>query len=66
VYHTPDNWTLYKLIDPRTAAGKCKLTAGGQASDYDLKQCVGLADALQAAKTYAETGQADTLLSWGK
>jgi hypothetical protein len=66
VYTTPDNRTFYKLVNPKAPPGKRLLVAGGQRGDYDCRICVGLSDAITAAKTYAETGQCDPTLSWEK
>ena len=64
VYHTQDNRTFYNLINPEPAAGRCLLKAGGQFGDYELRLCVGLKEALRAARTYAQTGQSDATLTW--
>ena len=64
VYATPDNMSFHTLVNPSAPPGKCMLTAGGQAGDYDLKRCVSLREVLLAAKTYAETGQTDAGLTW--
>lgn len=66
VYTTPDNMTFHKLINPKAPPGKCLLVAGGQRGSYDRKLCVGLEEALRAARTYAETGQQDSTLVWEK
>lgn len=64
VYATPDNMSFHTLVNPGAPPGKCMLTAGGQAGDYELKRCVSLREVLLAAKTYAETGQIEAGLSW--
>lgn len=64
VYATPDNKVFHKLINPQAPRGKCLMVAGGQRGDYDLELCVGLSEALRAAKTYAESGQLDPELQW--
>ncbi len=56
VYATSDNITFYKAVDPNAAGGKCDLVAGGQRGSHDLRLCIGLDEALRAAKAYAETG----------
>ena len=66
VYTTADNKVFYKLINPAAPPGKCFLVAGGQRGDYDRRMCIGLAEVLRAAKTYAETGQEDAGLVWEK
>lgn len=64
VYSTPDNMTFHTLVDPSAPGGKCFLVAGGQRGRFERKICVNLADALRAAKTYAEKGETDTALTW--
>lgn len=64
VYATLDNVKFHTLINPHAPSGKCLMVAGGQRGDYDLQLCVGLTEALQAAKTYAESGQLDPELKW--
>jgi hypothetical protein len=64
LYETPDNLTFHNLINPNTDKGKVRLTAGGQEAEYRSKLCVRLAEVLQAAKTYAESGQLDPTLDW--
>lgn len=66
VYATPDNWVFYNLINPKAPPGKSFLVAGGQRGDYANKQCVGLAEVLSAAKTYAESGRLESSLVWEK
>lgn len=66
VYITYDNLTFYSLINPHVPAGKRLLVAGGQRGSYESNLCVGLSEALCAAKTYAETGQRDSTLTWEK
>ena len=64
VYATLDNIVFHKLVNPQAPPGKCLMVAGGQRGDYDLQLCVGLTEALQAARTYAESGQLDSKLKW--
>jgi hypothetical protein len=64
VYATSDNLTFYKAVNPKAGIGKCDLVAGGQLGSYDLRLCVGLEEALRAAKAYAETGSLDRSLTW--
>ena len=66
VYVTPDNMRFHTLINPSAPPGKCMLVAGGQLGDYECKKCVSLREVLQAAKTYAETGQIDLGLKWAQ
>jgi len=64
LYATADNLSFRTLINPHATTGKCSLVAGHQRGEYELKLCVGLSDVLQAAKTYAETGELDSRLQW--
>jgi len=64
VYATADNVVFHTLINPQAPPGKCLIVAGGERGDYDLQLCVGLTEALQAARTYAESGQLDSTLKW--
>jgi len=66
VYTTLDNMIFHKLIKPEAPPGKCLLVAGGQRGEYDRKMCVGLFEAIRAAKTYCETGKEDPSLVWQK
>ena|SRR5882724_3761896 len=64
VYATNDNLAFATLMNPMATPGKCSLVAGGQRGEYESRNCVGLKDALRAARTYAETGAADATLTW--
>lgn len=64
IYATSDNLTFYKAVNPKAAGGKFDLVAGGQQGSYDLRLCIGLDEALRAAKAYAETGSLDPSLTW--
>jgi hypothetical protein len=64
VYATVDNEVFHTLVNPEAPLGKRLLKVGGQFGDYGLKICVGLAEAMRAARTYAETGQTDASLTW--
>jgi immunity protein Imm1 of predicted polymorphic toxin system len=64
LYETPDNLTFHNLINPNADQSKVRLIAGGQESEYRAKLCVGLAEVLRAAKSYAESGQLDPTLNW--
>jgi Immunity protein Imm1 len=65
LYETPDNLTFHNLINLNADdKSKVRLTAGGQEAEYRSKLCVGLAEVLRAAKTYAESGQIDPTLNW--
>ena len=64
LYETPDNLTFHNLINPNADKGKVRLKAGGQEAEYRSKLCVRLAEVLQAARTYAESGQIDPTLNW--
>lgn len=64
VYATVDNMVFYKAINTKAANGKCSVVAGGQRGTYDLRSCIGLNEALHAAKIYAETGNLDPNVRW--
>jgi len=64
IYATSDNLTFYKAVNPKAGIGKCDFVAGGQLGSYDVRLCVGLDEALRAAKAYAETGSLDPTLIW--
>jgi hypothetical protein len=64
VYATEDNQKFLTLVNPGAPAGKCLLVAGGQRGEYDLRICVDLSAALEAAREYAESGQLATTLTW--
>jgi Immunity protein Imm1 len=64
LYETPDNLAFHNLINPNAGKGKVRLKAGGQEAEYRSKLCVGLAEVLRAAKTYAESGRIDPTLNW--
>ncbi len=64
VYATEDNVTFHKLVNPNADEGKFDLVAAGQMGSYPVRWCVGLEEALRAAKTYAENGSLDGSLNW--
>lgn len=64
VYATPDNIVFHTLINPNATSGKVMLVAGGQRGAYEKQICVGLPEALRAARTYAESGELDSSLTW--
>lgn len=64
VYATKDNLSFQQLTNPAALAGKCTVVAGGQSGEYERRFCVGLAEALRAARTYAESGECDRELVW--
>lgn len=66
VYTTLDNLSFHTLVTPQAPSGRSQLVAGGQCGDYELKLCVSLSEGLRAARSYAETGQHDSTLTWEK
>jgi hypothetical protein len=64
VYVTFDNEAFYYLTDPSKQTGEENLVAGGQEGVYSAELCVTLADALVAARTFAESGAMDQSVSW--
>ena len=63
VYATFDNDTFHNLIVP-SAEGVTRLVAGGQESEYPARLCVGIRQALAAARTFGAFGTLDPALSW--
>ena len=64
LYATFDNVVFYTLADPTMGPGLMQLVVGSQGGNYERRNCVTLDLALKAAKTYAETGQLDSQLTW--
>lgn len=61
---TPGNHDFYSLIDTSRSDDKRILFVGGQNGDYRESQCVPMGWAVQAARTYFETGALDSALNW--
>lgn len=61
---TFDNINFYVLVDLSKPDVMEKLVVGGQEGDYPAQMCVDLLRCLLAARTFAELGKLDTLLSW--
>jgi hypothetical protein len=61
---TFDNISFHNLIDLSKPDETEKLVVGGQEGIYPTKMCVDLLPCLLAARTFAESGKLDTLLSW--
>jgi hypothetical protein len=64
VYATFDNWNFRTLTSAATESSKILLFIGGQEGDYPSNIVVPLQNALQAARTFAESGQIDPNLTW--
>ena len=64
VYATKDNLSFQQLTNPAALSGKCTVVAGGQSAEYEWRFCVGLGEALRAARTYAESGECESALAW--
>lgn len=64
VYATFDNMKFYTLLSDQPSETEVELVAGGQVGNYSGKIVVGLAPALMAAKTFAESGEIDRRLNW--
>ncbi|MBW4513556.1 MAG: hypothetical protein KME64_44940 [Scytonematopsis contorta HA4267-MV1] len=63
---TFDNLNFHTLIDPSKLEGIGELVVGGQKGNYSTSECVDLLRCLLAARTFAESGQLDTLLTWSE
>lgn len=62
---TFDNFDFYVLVNLLKVDNQIeKLVVGGQKGNYSKKMCVDLLPSLLAARTFAESGRLDTLLSW--
>jgi hypothetical protein len=61
---TFDNISFHNLVDLSKSDGTEKLVVGGQEGIYPAKICVDLLPCLLAARTFAESGKLDQLLSW--
>lgn len=62
---TFDNLDFHVLVNFLKPDNKVeKLVVGGQEGNYLAKMCVDLLPCLLAARTFAESGKLDSLLSW--
>lgn len=61
---TFDNLKFHILVDLSKPDETEKLVVGGQEGIYPAKMCVDLLRCLLAARTFAESGELDPLLSW--
>lgn len=61
---TFDNISFLNLVDLSKTDTTEKLIVGGQEGIYPAKMCVDLLPCLLAARTFAESGKLDSLLSW--
>ncbi|MCA1991367.1 MAG: hypothetical protein LDL41_04860 [Coleofasciculus sp. S288] len=61
---TFDNIDFHNLVDLSKPNETEKLVVGGQEGIYPAKMCVDLLHCLLAARTFAELGKLDPLLSW--
>lgn len=61
---TFDNISFHNLVDLSKQNGTEKLIVGGQEGIYPAKMCVDLLSCLLSARTFAESGKLDSLLSW--
>ena len=64
VWATFDNMHFHTLMSAEQSDTKIMLCIGGQEGDYEENIVVDLTVALQAAKTFAESGQLDPRLKW--
>jgi hypothetical protein len=61
---TFDNISFHNLVDLSKPDTTEKLVVGGQEGIYPAKMCVDWLPCLVAARTFAESGKLDSLLSW--
>lgn len=61
---TFDNMNFLNLVDLSQPDTTEKLVVGGQEGIYKARICVDLLSCLLAARTFAESGKLDSLLSW--
>ena len=61
---TFDNMSFHNLVDLSKPDATEKLVVGGQEGLYPAKICVDLLPCFLAARTFAQSGKLDTLLSW--
>lgn len=61
---TFDNISFHNLVDLSKPDATEKLVVGGQEGIYQARMCVDLLSCLLAARTFAESGKLDSLLSW--
>lgn len=61
---TFDNISFHNLVDLSKPNDTEKLVIGGQEGIYPAQICVDLLRCLLAARTFAESGKLDELLSW--
>ena len=64
VYMTADNRRFKNLVIAGKTGPNVALICGGQEGEFAAKQCVDLRMAQQAAKAFANHGQADPTLNW--
>jgi len=66
VYSTNDNESYLLAINPAMPdkSATISLRAGGQEGDFPVRQVIGLAESLAAAKTFAATGGPDESVTW--
>jgi hypothetical protein len=63
---TYDNRRFFTLLNPSAPAGRLSLICGGQRGEFEATKCADRPSTLQAVKTFATTGERDTVLRWSK
>lgn len=63
-YATRDNIDFFSLIDSSRSRTKRTLYVGGQDGEYEERRCVPLDWVLEAARSFAETGELNPTLNW--
>src|SRR6185503_14887143 len=61
---TKDNSDFWSLVDPDGSTNKRMVFVGGQDGEYEERMFVPLPQALEAARTFYETGEFDPSLNW--
>lgn len=66
VYITSDNESFLVAINPamQDASGTILLCAGGQEGDFPVRQVIGVAESLAAARSFAVTGSPAESVTW--
>lgn len=61
---TKNNYDFWSLVDPDGSMNKRIVFVGGQNGDYEERKFIPLPQALEAARTFYETGELDPSLNW--
>jgi hypothetical protein len=61
---TKDSFSFFSLVDASRSADKHMLYVGGQDGEYEERNCVPSAWALEAAKHFFEVGELKPCMNW--